>query len=321
MELSIIIPVYNVAAFLPKCVDSLLVQTFSDYEIILVDDGATDDSPRLCDSYARLHPNVRVIHKPNGGSADARNAGKAAAQGDYIIYVDSDDFINDPAGLQKIHTLIRESGSDVVIFGCKDLYVQSGITTISRAYPDASELNRLGKSALVDRLIETNRFPGAAWLLCVRRSLLSDHGISFVKGNTAEDFDWLIRTLLHAGKVQMLDAPLYTYRKNNSNSITSRPRVSGIKGILTAIENWNTVDEPKQRSITQYLSQVYLQALLNYAGLGKEEKRTVKRDLLAEKRILKSHPYGQLMVYPAFNLLGIDLFSMILRKCHDYLKR
>ncbi|MCB8516908.1 glycosyltransferase, partial [Enterococcus durans] len=93
-EISIIVPIYNVEQYLRKCVDSILAQTFTDFEVILVDDGSPDNSGAICDEYAKLDSRVRVIHKENGGLSDARNAGIEIAKGKYLGFVDSDDFID-----------------------------------------------------------------------------------------------------------------------------------------------------------------------------------------------------------------------------------
>ena len=91
---SVIIPIYNVEAFLKECIDSVLQQTYKDYEIILVDDGSTDESGAIADTYARNYPGINVIHRNNGGLSAARNTGIEAAKGRYIIFVDSDDYID-----------------------------------------------------------------------------------------------------------------------------------------------------------------------------------------------------------------------------------
>ena len=95
MIFSVVIPVYNVKDYLPKCIDSVLAQDFTDYEVILIDDGSTDgESGAICDRYAAAHPErIRAIHKPNGGVGEARNVGIEAAQGEYLIFIDSDDYI------------------------------------------------------------------------------------------------------------------------------------------------------------------------------------------------------------------------------------
>ena len=93
MKLSIIMPVYNVEDYLCKCIDSVLNQDYEDYEVILVDDGSPDECPKICDSYAKKHDNIRVVHRENGGLSAARNSGIEVAIGEYILFVDSDDYI------------------------------------------------------------------------------------------------------------------------------------------------------------------------------------------------------------------------------------
>ncbi len=102
MKFSIILPCYNVEKYIRACIDSILQQTYKDFEVILVDDGARDSTPQICDEYAEKDTRVRTIHKPNGGQADARNIGLEAAQGDYICYVDSDDFLANDNVLQLL---------------------------------------------------------------------------------------------------------------------------------------------------------------------------------------------------------------------------
>ena len=107
MKISFILPVYNVEAYLRECVDSLTCQTFKDFEIILVDDGSPDGCPALCDQLATEDNRIKVLHKPNGGLSDARNAGLKVASGDYVIFVDSDDKWIGENSLEKLIELIR----------------------------------------------------------------------------------------------------------------------------------------------------------------------------------------------------------------------
>ena len=125
--ISIIVPVYKVEPYLRKCVDSILAQTYKNLEIILVDDGSPDNCPALCAQYAKEDPRVRVIHKENGGVSTARNAGLDAATGEYVTFVDSDDWI-DPDMYVSMMTRIREYGCDAVLCDCL------------KEYPDRSAL-------------------------------------------------------------------------------------------------------------------------------------------------------------------------------------
>jgi glycosyltransferase involved in cell wall biosynthesis len=117
MKLSIIIPVYHTQDTLPRCLDSILRQSFTDYEVILVDDGSTDDSPKICDAYSRQDGRVKVIHKENGGLSDARNAGILQAKGEYITFIDSDDTIAEDTLSLVIEKIITYPETDKQAFG------------------------------------------------------------------------------------------------------------------------------------------------------------------------------------------------------------
>ena len=116
MFFSIILPIYNVEKYLKECVDSTQAQTFKDFEIILVDDGSKDSSPAICDELASQDDRIKVIHKPNGGQSTARNMGLENAEGKYIIYLDSDDFITSETFFEDVYNKIQETDSDIVLY-------------------------------------------------------------------------------------------------------------------------------------------------------------------------------------------------------------
>lgn len=113
---SVIVTIYNVASYLQRCVDSILGQTFEDFELLLIDDGSTDDSGAICDTYAAANPRVQVIHKANGGAAQARNVGLRAAAGQYVMFIDGDDFIESDM-LESQYAVAKQFGADIVCCG------------------------------------------------------------------------------------------------------------------------------------------------------------------------------------------------------------
>ena len=115
-EISVIVPVYRVEKYLNDCIDSILAQTFADFELILVDDGSPDNCPALCDAAAARDSRIRVIHQKNRGLSGARNAGLDAAEGEWIAFVDSDDMLL-PQALEKAHSTAEKTGADVVLYG------------------------------------------------------------------------------------------------------------------------------------------------------------------------------------------------------------
>ena len=117
---SVIVPVYNVEKYLDKCVQSIVSQTFKDIEIILVDDGSKDKSGRMCDEWSRRDKRVKVIHKENGGIADARNVGLSHSNGQWILFIDSDDWYEKQDHIETLLNFAQQNGSDIV---CFDIYL------------------------------------------------------------------------------------------------------------------------------------------------------------------------------------------------------
>lgn len=176
MKLSIIIPVYNTALYLKKCFDSVLNQNFNDFEALLIDDGSTDDSPRICDEYAKKDKRFKVFHVPNAGVSSARNLGLDKAQGEYIGFIDSDDYIH-PDRYKLAIEVADKHKADLV---------QCGIVNI---FPDGREVipqNTINNSGKVKT--KTPRYPGSTVVKILRRSFINDHDIRFyTKSKYAED--------------------------------------------------------------------------------------------------------------------------------------
>ena len=216
IKLSIIVPVYNVAPYLRKCVDSLLAQDITDYEIILVDDGSTDDSGAIADELVdafRLSPltsrlEMRVIHQANAGLSAARNAGIAAAQGDYILFVDSDDYLQ-PNTLGALLKQVERDNLDVLRFRYQNVK-ESGEVFVPHEgmktdYNNYSSEPTDGLTFLNDRM----------WVQCyvvqflVRREIVLQE--QFTPGIYFEDTDWTPRMLLYAKRVASTDLVVYNY--------------------------------------------------------------------------------------------------------------
>ena len=152
--ISIIIPVYNVAPFLSQCIQSVLDQTYTHLEVIIVDDGSTDESPAICDKFAKLDTRIKVIHKKNGGLSDARNAGLDIASGDFIGFVDSDDWIDNDM-YETLYNLISQYGAD--ISACTHyLEYEDGRPTVYRSKEEIMTFNHADvmKTLFEDKIIK-----------------------------------------------------------------------------------------------------------------------------------------------------------------------
>lgn len=209
MLLSIIVPVYNVEKYLRKCVNSLLNQDLSpeEYEIILVDDGSTDQGGVICDEYAVCHLNVKVIHQQNGGLSVARNKGIDATEGKYIQFVDSDDYL-EPNVLKVLVEKMESDELDVLRFNYRNVNEQ-----YEAVEPNKDPKRFVNYSDMVcDGLTFLNERLGPAcyaWQFLIRRELLKD--CRFKEGIYFEDTEWMPRLLLMANKVTSTDFVVYNY--------------------------------------------------------------------------------------------------------------
>lgn len=202
MKLSVIIPVYRVEATLERCLQSVLRQTFSDLEVILVDDGSPDDCPRICDEWGQRDSRIRVVHKPNGGLSDARNAGLKIAYGEYVTFVDSDDFI---APDTYFHAMQLAAAHDIVEFPVSRFHgtpQQTLVSFVNTVYTDMEEYWLHGHA--YEHTYACNKV--------YHRSLF--HHVCFPIGKVFEDA-WTLPLLLKLVRsVAMTDKGLYYYCQN-----------------------------------------------------------------------------------------------------------
>lgn len=214
MRLSIIVPVYNVAAWLPETVDSVLAQTFRDFELILVDDGATDDSGAICDRYAAQDHRVRVIHQENAGVSAARNTGVAAARGEFIGFADSDDIIERDM-FAVMMELAQRYGADVV-------QCQHDRADPCNGAPRSQNAQIMTGEEFVRRMftktggVYTNQV--ALWSKIYKRELFE--GITFPVGRVYEDEQETYKLCLKAGTIVETEDVLYHYIKRENSIIT-----------------------------------------------------------------------------------------------------
>lgn len=208
MKVSVVLSVYNVKPYLERCVQSVLNQTYKDFEIVLVDDGSTDGSGELCDQIAKSDSRIVVVHQKNQGNSGARNTGIRQAKGDYIIFADSDDYwlLND--GLM---TLVQncDEGTDLICFKEVDIWKDDRKTYNPYNLKEISKLSN--SQELFSYLVRTHQLRMAVWIAMVRRQILLDHELFFPLRLMGEDFYWHFCLWQHVDKVKMLNLYLYGY--------------------------------------------------------------------------------------------------------------
>lgn len=215
IEFSFIVPVYNVEDFVEKCLDSLVKQKANnfDYEIIIVNDGSTDNSIQKCSKYLQKYKNIILINQINSGLGEARNTGIRNASGEYIICIDSDDYIDDDCFLVKLHNKLCESDIDVLCTNFKIKNFATGEIIYNKNFKiDVSKCT-------ISQLISADLINISAWTKIVKRNFVLKYKIFFNKG-ISEDIDWTYRLLLLSENISCLNIADYVYLKGRTGSIT-----------------------------------------------------------------------------------------------------
>ena len=217
--LSVIVPVYNVEEYLARCVDSILNQTYRNLEVILVDDGSPDSAGVICDRYAEMDSRVRVVHKENGGLSSARNTGLELARGEYITFVDSDDWI-EPEGYTHLMELMDRWGVKLVCGGNYDVDGATGARTLALC-PEKEEV--LSTEEFVGRMFLWQGFDSSACDKIYHRSLLEN--FRYPEGRVCEDVPVTYRIALSTDRAALSDQPFYNYF-HHPGSITTTPEIT-----------------------------------------------------------------------------------------------
>ena len=213
--ISVVVPVYRVEPYLDRCVASIVNQTYRNLEIILVDDGSPDRCPAMCDAWAEKDRRIKVIHKANGGLSDARNVGLQLAQGNYVAFIDSDDWI-DLRFIEILYKAIVETEAEISACDIRKVYEESEerITSIDAIKVQLSTPREAIQDILYDR-----RFRTVVWNKLYKREILIDE--RFETGRCHEDEFFSFRIFDKAKQLAYVDIPLYNYRQRNGSIMTS----------------------------------------------------------------------------------------------------
>ncbi len=286
---SIIVPVYNLDSYIRECVESIIGQKFSPIEIILVNDGSTDESARICDEYAESCKPVRVIHKTNGGLSEARNAGLSAAKGEYILFVDGDDYI-EPGSLAVIEAAITKSNNpDVLITRLKQVYENSPARYMDMNMP--VELTQ--KEDVIEWVFKKSQNTWPAQRYIVKRKLIQQHHLRFAPGCFHEDLDWTSRLFLLGETLTFSPCYWYNHRMLRPGSITNSPYSRRTLDVIKLVsENINDsiyleASPAIRRAIFNRLISSLFFSLRHYKSAGDEDRRKIVDALKRNRPTLK----------------------------------
>lgn len=279
--ISFIVPVYNVEKYLDQCVNSILEIQSNVYEIILIDDGSTDESGKRCDAWSEKYSNIKVLHKVNGGLSSARNAGIQYASGEYVLFVDSDDYINSKAVEMMLKRIQKDSRTEVFFLKAVKVY-QDGEQEELEGGLDRELIYNTSRDEVLTYLAGRKKYPGSACTKLVKRSLIENNEIYFWEGKTSEDLEWCIRLFLATEQYDYIDVVYYFYRQEREGSITnvySEYKFSClIEVIEKACELVANQGEAIKAAVYSFMAYEYVIALLYlYYIRNKIEKKQFKR--------------------------------------------
>lgn len=265
--ISVVIPVYNVEAYLDRCVESIVNQTYKNLEIILVDDGSPDNCPQMCDDWGKKDSRIKVIHKDNGGQASARNEGLKLATGQFVGFVDSDDYI-DKTMYELLLDCLYDNNCDIV--ECTKIDFDDNQQYDCVFSNQVLVFNR--KEAIEDFLKETH-FKCTVWNMLCKAEIAKS--VMFDEGKTHEDILWPYRAYMKADKIVYLDKALYYYyqRPNSTmNKVYSEKRFDGLDAL-----------EERAKLVKNDYPEYYSLAIRSYLGACKYQYQYLCRQPKSEE--------------------------------------
>ncbi|MFI3208243.1 MAG: glycosyltransferase family 2 protein [Eubacteriales bacterium] len=273
IKISVIVPIYKVEQYLEECIESIVNQTYRNIEIILVDDGSPDQCPLICDQWAKADERITVIHQENLGLSEARNAGIRIATGEYLAFIDSDDYYQDLEFLDTIHKHLLAERVDMIQYNRME----------NISYPVRILQCRDFQEVFV-MLTDMTMYLVNAWNKVVRRDLIINNGLYFKKDMICEDFDWTYHLVFYIKTVQVMSS-VPIYHRNNPTSIMNNINKKMVKDMLGSLTErvyyiQKMEDEELfQKHLMYMMGKTYLGILWMCSYLSKEEKAYFYKEL------------------------------------------
>lgn len=271
-KVSIIVPVYNVEQYIEKCVESILNQNYKNIEIILVDDGSMDLSGDICDAYETKDARVKVIHKSNGGLSSARNAGLKIASGEYISYVDSDDYVEETF-IEELLDLCVDNNRAFSCIAFREFSEECGSVVHQNVQPIV-----YNEEEFIKKIVNedgTNKITYCVWSKLFRKDIIE--GLTFPEGKTYEDILYTTKAVVNAGGCVFKDVALYNYRIREGSISKSKYAEGFDTRLLTdrlglQKEQLTYINQKLTKSLANFVKFKYYEELLNILRSNKSEK-------------------------------------------------
>lgn len=293
MFFSIIVPMYNVEGYIGECVESLRRQSMTDFELIVVDDGSKDNSAKIVSDMAKQDSRIVLLTKENGGQSTARNFGFRQAKGEFVIFIDSDDFIIREDYLQILYDRIQATEADVVMYRYNKYFENRSPQLEKCGYSFMGVEDITEPAALIPMLVQRDAYYGSAWTKTVRRSLLVENSIEFDEELRCEDIDWSYRIMEKAGRIACVDKEFLAYRQREG-SVTKVCTLKNAEDFLFTLEKYKKryeaddtdIDENLKKALLSSLAKYYANLFLSYGRVKDKEKRHLKKRMKAISSLL-----------------------------------
>lgn len=303
---SVVVPVYNVETYLEKCVYSLLNQkNMKDaWEILLVDDGSTDGSSGICDEMAARFGQIKTFHKENGGLSSARNFGIEKAEGSYVLFVDSDDYVSDQMYVRLRETILKYGEVDAVCFGGTE-HEGEWEASVRRIPLDQEMCAEDGHEYLLSHYKERN-LSVEAWLYGYRRNFLLEQNLRFREGRLHEDVEFTPRALLSCKKIAEIPDRLYHYMIREDSISTQKNKEKNIRDLFMTLEERCRLAERQDPELEKWMKDAALDSYLNmvqYARMYQPQyRRMLKKRFLLGKAATNWNRFRVLVCFVSVRL-------------------
>ena len=310
--ITVIVPVYNAEKYLKKCIESIIKQQFTNYEILIINDGSTDKSLSICNELKNIYNCIRVINHANQGIGKTRNEGIDNANGKYIMFLDSDDYIEDENFFEKINGIIeKQKDPTIIIYGYKKMYEASG------KFTEKNRFECKKNDEIINELIRQNYYKGCPWDKIVKKDFIKANKIVFPNGRLSEDIKWCGDILEYAknSDIQVLNENPYVYvqRKRSITKSIDEKHINDIIWIFNElIKNTPSNVEKIEYSYIAYEYSMIL-GLINSKYKPKKLSRELKKKLFEYEWILKYDVSNKVKkVNRIRKIFGIKITSVLL---------
>lgn len=320
MKISVIIPIFNIEKYLPKCIESVVRQSYKDLEIILVDDGSPDHCGEICDEWAKKDNRVKIFHKENGGLSDARNFGLKEATGDYILFLDGDDYWSDKYAISRLVKRIEVTNADILNFSYVKFFEKTNEFVPYFQRQTDMPLSLKDYNSQLQFMMSHGLYIASAWNKLIRHSILSDKTL-FRQGVFSEDIEWCLKLLVQARSIDFVCENFYCYRQRDNSithSIDDKKCTDLCDNIIRCFKLCNTMQEDKRKAIYAYIAFQYSTFIKIQAQAKNKQIKNIKR-LSVYKWVLKYHNGNKkvLVLYVMCKMIGYERTCGLVRSIYN----